>query len=87
MVPRCLHLRLEDKVLRLHVLISKFDIGFFYHMKDWKFATLTVCFIDNILKRGTNEFKTETVDSNIIELNKVVTLKIRKIISSPPPQS
>ena len=60
--PRCWYLRLKEELLKLNVTVSKYDPGPFYYTKDNKLQGLMVCFIDDILWGGTNEFKADLID-------------------------
>ena len=59
---RCWYLRLKEELLKLNVTVSKYDPGLFYYTKDNKLQGLVVCFIDDILWRGTAGFKADVID-------------------------
>ena len=50
------------ELLKLNVTVSKYDPGLFYYIKDDKLQGLKVCFIDDILWGGTDEFKADVTN-------------------------
>ena len=55
--PRCWYLRTSQIECN-----SKYDPGLFYYIKDDKLQGLKVCFIDDILWGGTDEFKADVTN-------------------------
>lgn len=54
-------LEIKDEFLRLNVSVSKYNSGLFYHFKDTKLPDFMVCFVEDNLWGGRNEFKKEVI--------------------------